>query len=142
MATIVPTFYTRLSTDSGVSALVASRLYPEYVRQSDTTYPLAVFKVENETSQLASDGPTGLYSADFVIAAVSPSYKTSAQVADAIQTSLDGAAFTDVGNNLRVQGCFAKEDGRTETVETQQDNEAMDLYIVEQTFLVWFASTI
>ncbi len=140
MPTLSPTVFARLTTDAGVSAIVAERVYPLYVREADKVFPYACFKTEAVSSHMASDGPTGLYSADLIVAAVDKTLIGSAALADAIQKSLDGATWSDTPNNIRIQGSFLKDDGREELPVTDQDTEAILYYQTELTFLCWFAA--
>jgi hypothetical protein len=116
---------------------IGTRVYPEYARQSDKVYPLAVFKVENESRQLASDGPTGLVTCDYVIAAIAPTYKAASQLADLIETALNGKTWADTTNGVNIQGCFLADDGRREDMATNNDTEAANLYVTELTFNVF-----
>lgn len=138
MSSIQQTIMTRLTSDVTVAALIVDRIYPEYELEADKTYPAAVYKVENVTTQMASDGPTGLRSCDYVVAAISPSYDDASDLADAIQTALDGAVWSD--GSINVQGSFLKDDGREEDVVTIPDSEQLTLYVVTLTFLVWYAA--
>jgi hypothetical protein len=133
---IARAFYDRLTGVIG-----NTRVYPAYVREADKVYPLACYKIENVTPQMASDGPTGLVSADYVIAAIDTTYNGSVTLANAIQTALDGATWTDNTNGVVVQGCFLKDDGREEETVTQQDTEVILYFVTTLTFLVWHAAT-
>jgi hypothetical protein len=129
--------YTKLSTTTAVSSLIGNRIYPEYDLSADKVYPLAVYKIENVTPQLASDGPTGLESADYIIAAISPTYGQAQQVARAIYNALEGYSVTT--DDIQIQGCFLKDDGFTDNVMTEQESERILFYITEASFQVWYA---
>jgi hypothetical protein len=133
-----PTFYTRLTTDSTVSGIIGNRVYPEYARESDKTYPLAVYKIEKVTTLTASDGPTGFATCTYTIAAIDQTYKGSSQLADKLQANLDGATWTDSDNNINIQGVFLEPDGRTDEVITQQDSESILYFICQLEFQVAF----
>ena len=131
---IAPAITTQLLGTSGVTAIVGTRIYPEYDRQINKTYPLAVYKVENVTTYMANQGPTGFETADYVIAAIGETYADADAVASAIQTALDGQRGT--WGNIVVQGVFLKQDGIADDVVTIPNTEEILLYTKELSFSV------
>ena len=131
---IAPAITNQLLGTSGVTAIVGTRIYPEYDRQADKTYPLAVYKVENVTTYMANDGPTGFETGDYVIAAIGETYADADAVASAIQSALDGARGTWSG--VTIQGVFLKDDGVSDDVVTEPQTEEILFYTKELTFSV------
>jgi len=129
----------KLATTTGVSSLIGTRLYPSYDREADHQYPLAVYKIQNTTAQMSTDGPTGLESADCVIAAIGKSYADADTAAQAIKAALNGARGT--WNGVIVQGTFAKDgEAGNDDVVTEATSEEITLYTKTLTFEVWYAA--
>lgn len=131
---IGPAMFDRLTADPTVSGIIGTRLYPAYNRESNKVYPLAVYKIENETDQMASTGPTGLVSVDVIIACIAPTYRQASKLSDAVKTALNGTSWTDSTNDLNVQGCFMADDGRRDDVITEPSTETILYYVSELTF--------
>ena len=131
---IAPAITTQLLNTSGVTAIVGTRIYPEYDRQADKVYPLAVYKVENVTTYMSNQGPTGFETADYVIAVIGETYADADAVASAIQTALDGSRGTWSG--VTIQGVFLKDDGVSDDVVTEPQTEEILFYTKELTFSV------
>jgi hypothetical protein len=128
-----------LTTDSDVTNLIGNRVYPEYNLSADKVYPLAVYKVENVSPQIASDGPTGLESCDFIVAAISPTYGQAQTLARTIYNALEGYQIRT--DSIQVQGMFLKDDGFSDNVQTEQESERILYYICEVSMTCWYSLT-
>ena len=75
MSDIGPAFVTHLSGITAVTNLIAAdgitRLYPQYVREADRTYPYVLYHVTTESIE-AFDGPGEVERARIELAAVTP----------------------------------------------------------------------
>ena len=122
---LAPAAVAKLLSVTAITALVANRVDPQYTREMDRVYPIIVYKVENVTPGMAHDGPTGLESAELVLACLGCTQKQADQLAAAVQTAMDGAR--GLWGTLNVQGCFLQDDGITmcgehPNTEKQQTN--------------------
>ena len=131
---IGPTIANRIVADGTVSDIMGTRIYPDYGRQADKVFPMAVYKVDGIEKPVTSDGATGFASAEFHVACVAPTAIAAAALADAIEAAIDSKAWTDDTTGLRVQGSFLKPDGREDDVVTNPQTEAILYYVVELTF--------
>lgn len=131
-----PAAKAKMEATTGITDIVAARIFPQYVRESDNVYPLIVYKVENVDPQLSHDGPTGLESADLIIAAIGATQKDARILADAIQLALNGNRGT--WDTLYCQGCFLKDDGISDDVVTEPTTEESLYYTKELSFTVWY----
>lgn len=123
---------TQLAGNSGVRALVAARVYPDWARMQDKIYPLIVYEISGVQVLRGMDGPIGLESAVVTIAAVGKTYDEAVKVSDAVQDALDCQLGTWAG--VVVQGCFLQDDGITDEVFTATNTEQITAYIRKLTF--------
>jgi len=133
---IADAIFSQVTSNGPVAALIGTRLYPEYDKQADKVYPLAVYKVENVTPLSTNTGSAGLESADVIIAAIAPKYADAATLARAIVNALDCQKGTWTG--IVVQGCFLKDDGIADNVVTEPTTEEILYHVKEITFTVWY----
>jgi hypothetical protein len=139
MSTIAQAITAQLLATQGVTSLIGQAIYPEYDREADHGYPLAVYKMESVTAQMSASGPTGLESADYVIAAIGKSYADADAVGRAIKTALDGSRGTWSG--VAVQGVFLKDDGIAEDFTNDASSDEIAFYTQTLTFQVWYAAS-
>jgi hypothetical protein len=125
---------TKVTGDTTITAISGGRIYPEYVRMSDKRYPLCVYKIEQVTPLLSNSGPTGLESAEIVIACIANTYKQAAQLSAVVQASLDGSLGASWGTTIVMQGCFLKDDGISDSVVTDPETEQILYYVKELSF--------
>lgn len=130
--------FTQLTTNTAVEAIIAQRLYPDYDKQADLTYPLCVYKFDKAGSQMASDGPTGLKQTNVTVACIANTKAQADTLADAVEDCLDGASWT-AQDGTRIQGSFLVDDGRDDDIVTETSTEAILYYVTSLEFLVWFA---
>ena len=136
MADLADAIFARLSTDSGVSAIVgsstAARVYPVWDRVADHVFPLVVYKID-VSQDVAFDGPISLATGNIRIAAVARSYDAAVALANAIMASLIGASGTWAG--VEVQGVFpAEQNSIADDVVNDPATENVLFYIRELTF--------
>ena len=134
---IGPAIVSKILATTSVTTLIGTRFYPGYDKINDKVYPLAVYKIENVTPILANDGPTGLETADVVIACIGSTPADSDAVATVIQAAMDGARGTWAG--ITVQGMFLKDDGISEDVITEPQTEEIIYFIKELSFTVSYS---
>jgi hypothetical protein len=132
--------FSRLSTDTNISALVGNRIYPQYVREVDKVYPELIYKVEQDTADLCYDGPTGLQTCTLNVYVIGNPRQIVEPVANAVLTSLNGS-LGQWGTHTYVQGCFIKDDGISDDIDTEQVDETIIAYIKELAFEVKYNLT-
>lgn len=91
--------YTTLSTSTGVTDLVGTRIYPARALQN-ATVPYIVTKLISEDPLENSDGPQPEITARVLISAYSTEYDNAHDIATAIKAALDGIARTTVAGYL------------------------------------------
>ena len=98
--------FTKLTGDGGVSALVASRIYPHKTRFKPT-YPHITYEVLSDENQYSFSGTLGFKEASIVYQCVAETYRESRLIADAVETSLAafrGELTTHYCHGLLVEG--------------------------------------
>lgn len=137
MSYLGPGVIAKLAASAAVAALVADRIYPQYVREADRRTPYLVLKIEQVEAIRTFAGPCGLETADLVIAAVGATQKEADTIARAVQTTLDYALHQTWGS-VTVQGCFLKEDGINDDVVTQPETEEILAFVKQLDFSVTY----
>lgn len=112
--------FTRLTADSGVSALVASRIYPHKTRFKPT-YPHITYEVLSDENQYSFSGTLGFKEASIVYQCVAETYRESRLIADAVETSL--AAFRGELTTHYVHGLLV-EGVRDSKIQTTDDADS------------------
>ena len=131
MADIAAAMFNMITTDSGVIALMGTRLIPSYNRQGDRTYPLAVYKLDIAPAP-AFDGESGIEYGTLQIAAVATTYAQATALATAIRSAIDQKSGTFAGTE--VQGVFMQENGIRDDTMTDESTEAILFHIKEMNF--------
>lgn len=98
--------YSRLSSDSGVSALVGTRIYPWDAAPQDPTIPYIVYVVESSDPVESLRGSSGLCYSDVRIDCVADRYLVSHEIAEAVRLALQGASWSASGINVRGTRCI------------------------------------
>jgi hypothetical protein len=121
MSDIAQAILYQLANTSGVTDLIANRIYPNYDLQSDRQYPNAVYTIDS-SPVLAFDGPSGMNDGTLRIHVFSTTYSQTAQVAQAVVAALEFQSGTWVG--VEVQGVFLlDENGIQDFVVTEPTTE-------------------
>jgi len=109
MATIEEAIYAHLIADSGVSALVSTRIYPLMIPQ-DIALPAIAYQRISGPRQTAHDGPIEIAAGRFQITCQGTSYGSAKDVANAVRQALDGYAGPVVSGaeSVTVEGSFLK----------------------------------
>ena len=81
--------FTRLTADAGVSALVASRVYPHRTRFKPT-YPHITYQVTSDENQYSFSGTLGFKEANISYQCVAETYREARLIADAVEASMGG----------------------------------------------------
>lgn len=81
--------FSRLTADAGVSALIASRVYPHRTR-FEPTYPLVIYEVTGDEPVYTFGGAHGLREANMYFQCIASKYRDSKAIAAAIEASLSG----------------------------------------------------
>lgn len=115
MATLGKALFNKLSGDSGVNALVSTRIYPE-LSPNQRTYPVCIYDIEYTDNQLS--GNSSINYANVDIACVATTYDVAVSIAEAVRTALDKQSNVTWAG-LRIVGCFLT--SISEDVVTIQD---------------------
>jgi hypothetical protein len=127
----------KLTSISGIAALVSNRIYPQYNRAADKQYPLIIYKVENQTTDAYYTGGTsGLEKADLVLACISITHAGADALATAVQLAIDDD--TSAWGSTTMQDCSLKDDGITDDVVTNEETEEILFYVKELSFSLIF----
>lgn len=86
--TISEAIATYLLSDSALSALIGTRLYPEASGQ-DETLPYVVYHVEIRRAEESTDGLVNLFDVTFQARSVSGDYDEAFEVSDALRDALE-----------------------------------------------------
>jgi hypothetical protein len=130
--------FSKLTTTSAISAIVSTRVYPEYVRAADVSYPYVVYKRENISNGQSFTGGTGLSACELVIAAVGSNQQQAEALSNAIESALDGD--TSTWGTCTVQGCWLSDDGVNDDIVTEQETEQIIAYVKELRFDIRYNS--
>ena len=99
--------YSKLSGDSDVSALVATRIYPVNLPQKPT-YPAIVYTRISGERAYSLGGPSDLASPRFQIDCFASTYSAAKDLASKIRSAINGFRGTVAG--VLVQGVFLEND--------------------------------
>ena len=80
--------YTILTTDSAVSAIVSSRVYPQIAAQG-AAFPFVVYVINDITPSDTKSGVSTLDEVRYEILAISENYAEAADLNEKIRTALD-----------------------------------------------------
>jgi hypothetical protein len=141
MASLGVSLFTQLQSISAITALVANRIYPQYQKLADKTYPAITYKV-GQLSTINVYDPSmanALVSCQVTFDCIGQSYADSGAVASAVQKAFDG--FSGTWGGTTIQGCFLEEDGINDYVETDEVTEEILTYIKEIAFKVWYVNS-
>jgi hypothetical protein len=117
--------FTRLTADAGVSALVASRVYPHKTRFTPT-YPHIVYEVTSDDDEYSMAGEIGLPEANIVYRCIAETYREARALAAAVKTSLSG--FSGTLGSHRVRAIFV--DGIRDDRIQKTDDPGSFYYVV------------
>lgn len=120
----------KLTTDDTIHALIGDRVYPSYDRQTDRTYPLAVYNLDI-TPLTDFDGPTGVMTAVLEVAAIATTYAVAVALGKAIYAALEFGQGTwgETGSEVEVQGSFMQDDGEKDDKVTDPTTEEVLFYV-------------
>lgn len=91
MAQLEPKIFTALTGDTGVSAIVGSRVYPVVIPQK-AALPCVTYLRVSGPQEMSLSGHSGLESVRVQVDAWAESYETAKSLASAIQSALLGAS--------------------------------------------------
>lgn len=126
--------YTVLSGDAGVSALVASRIYPVRAPQ-DATFPYVTFQLVSEADRLQSlaHAISGLVAKRMQVDCFSETYAECKSLADAVRLALDRYNGTSGGDTI--QGSHLE--SQFDDFEPVQGGAEKDVYRIIMDFVMW-----
>lgn len=110
-----------LTADAGVSALVATRVYPNVAAQ-DASLPYIVYQRISTPRVGSHSGPSGLAHPRFQLTCADDSYSGAKALADSVRSALDGyIGMMGGGSGVGVQATYVKDerDGYDSTSKVQ-----------------------
>ena len=119
MANIGKAIQTILASDSGVSALVSTRIYPDRLPQN-VTYPAIVFEHNGERSDEHMGGLSGLADSYFDVFCWAKSRLATVDLADAVRLAL--SRYNGTAGGVVVRQIHPGE-GRTDHDEPSDDSD-------------------
>lgn len=129
--------YTLLSSDAGITAIVADRIYPvtmPELEKGKTFYPALTFTLTNRDRQQTHDGPTPLVRSHYVFSCLGPQYFQVKTLAQKVRLALNGksTALAVIYEDL-VKGIFLEDEDDEYLFD---DVEALALYHVPLNFMI------
>lgn len=125
--------YALLTTDTGVSALIGTRLYPLTIAQ-DVALPAAAYQRISGPRKHAHDGPLSVAEGRFQFTCQAATYAAAKSVANAIRQALDGynGAVTVGEDSLEIEGSFLVNELDGYEFETEAETVRLDYLILYQ----------
>lgn len=122
-----------LLSDSGISGMVGTRIYPLRLPQGDRG-PSIVYSRPSEQTDHHMQGPSGLVFVRYQIDAWAKSADDASSLANLIKSRINGykGPMSDGSSTLKVQGIFA------ETIREDYDSEA-ELFRVSRDYFIDYA---
>lgn len=126
--TIEAGIYAHLITNSGVAALVATRIYPLLVPQ-DATLPALAYQRISGPRDHSHSGPSGLVFARMQLTYVAASYDGAKSLGEAVRAALDG--FSGTMGQVTVDACL---------MDNERDDWAVafEKPVVRHDYLIWY----
>lgn len=97
-----------LTANSGVTALVGARIWPELAPTENATYPRIIYEMSDGEFPIASDGPVGIGFKRCKVYCQGLSPADRGALSSAVLSALNGAKGTYAGTI--VQGVFLEDD--------------------------------
>lgn len=120
--------YSHLVNDSGVAALVSTRVYPLLVPQ-DTTLPAIAYQRISGPRDHTHSGASGLALARMQVSCLGNSYGQAKQVSEAVRAALDG-----------LRGSLGAVSADAVFLDNERDewSTAFEEAVVQQDYLIWY----
>lgn len=125
--------YSRLTSVSGVSDLVGTRVYPHEQPPNKRVYPLVVYKLGADEDEPASTPESALTSDGVSIACIAETYAAARALHEAVKSALNGQRGTWGGVVVK----RALKEAGDDQVETPSGTDRK-IFIIESTYSVWF----
>lgn len=125
--------YSRLSSDTSLTALVGERIYPA-VRPQDTTLPAVTYYHSGSEREYGLTYSSGLVSAFVTIESWATTIASALAVAAAVRGAMDnysGTSGTVVVDHVDLNG-------EQDVTESSADAEEFPVFGVSQDFNVWY----
>lgn len=123
MSNIASSLYYLLSNDVGVSALVGTRIYPNYAPDGSLLPSIVYLQIGTSPVQ-ASEGNIGLTGGNFQFSCWAATYAGAVALQEALRACLTDYAGTSDGVVIR----WAQEDSILDSPIIEAENEAADAY--------------
>lgn len=138
MATLEEAVRAKLLADTAVAALVGTRVYSN-VAPARATLPRIVYEEADRQTVKTLTGVVKLNAYDMSIECHAADYATSKALGKAVTAALDGAAWLDETNHVRVRGAFhvTEDEEFLESLDGREDG----YYQWGVTVRLWYSTT-
>ena len=124
--------YSHLTSDSDVSAIVSTRIYPNVIPQ-DVDLPALAFQEISRPGAMAHDGPYGIVFPRFQITAQADTYDEVDDLINKVRIALDGVTGLWGGTGgVTVEGTFVKDIRDGYEFATERVTKRLDVIIGHQ----------
>jgi len=125
-----------LVSSTGVTSIVASRVYSGFVPQ-EVTMPFIMFRRDRTERNRSLDGPSGLVAAEIEVNCISQSAAQLQSLADAVRLALDNYSGTNKG--ITVHRSFLDDESDDTELEVSGGDERVRRRALD--FVIWFYET-
>jgi len=129
--------YSILSSDSGVSAIISTRIYPRIVPQLASLPALSYQQISGPREHTMS-GPAGMVKSRWQINCVVESYSALRALADAVRKALD--CYSGTASSTKIDVGFL--DNENDGFDSIHDVKSSKRYTKILDFIIWFQESI
>tara|TARA_R100000655_G_scaffold71369_2_gene109742 strand:+ start:347 stop:754 length:408 start_codon:yes stop_codon:yes gene_type:complete len=134
MAGIEASIRTILTSDSDVSALVSTRIFP-YMRQQGTAFPAVVYELDDTEPQQGLGGFQSLTRCQLSIENIAETYSGAKDLASKVRSALNGYSGTSAGIAIK----SLVHDNDIGIVEDSRIGNSRGVSIIESSYIVWYS---
>jgi len=129
--------FTHITTDSTITALMGTRLFPNKIPQGQPL-PAAEYKQEAGKREHMMSGPAGMVDSQYTITCYGSTYAAAKELAEAVRKRLDGFRGVVEGITIDVMMLIDELD----KPEFKPGTDILNRYGKELTFVVWFKESV
>jgi hypothetical protein len=135
MAGIESSIRSILTSDTDVSALVSTRVYP-YMRQQGSVFPAIVYELDDTEPQQGLSGFQSLTRCELTISQIAETYSGAKALADKVRSALNG--YTGTSEGLAIKSLV--HDNDTGNVEDSPIGNSRGVSIIDSNYVIWYES--
>tara|TARA_R110000824_G_scaffold56857_2_gene155168 strand:- start:3934 stop:4341 length:408 start_codon:yes stop_codon:yes gene_type:complete len=135
MAGIESSIRSILTSDTDVSALVSTRVYP-YMRQQGSVFPAIVYELDDTEPQQGLGGFQSLTRCELTISQIAETYSGAKTLADKVRSALNG--YTGTSEGLAIKSLV--HDNDTGNVEDSPIGNSRGVSIIDSNYVIWYES--